>query len=129
MRMVPSPSATRRITRTSVPGSTCLIEYAIEEIYGLHDQRSSSSGFIVAGIAPPKVVFGLGQRADIELAVLARFVRKILNAGKRHEQRFIFSAARGQNCCDVAPLHILRIPSRRDADNHLVAGFNIPARR
>ena len=49
VRMVPSPSATRRITRTSVPGSACLIEYAIEETYGLHDHRSNSSAFIVLG--------------------------------------------------------------------------------
>src|SRR6266446_7887333 len=49
VRIFPSPSATRRITRTSDPCKTCLIEYAIEETYGEHDQRSSSSGFMVFG--------------------------------------------------------------------------------
>src|SRR5580765_5232432 len=49
VKIFPSPSATRRITRTSDPGSTRLTEYAIDETYGEHDQRSNSSGFIAFG--------------------------------------------------------------------------------
>src|SRR5712664_44743 len=59
LRICPSPSATRRTTRTSAPGKTCLIEYAIEETYGLQDHRSNSPAFIVFGSRRAKSSSGL----------------------------------------------------------------------
>src|SRR6266478_7073522 len=74
VRIFPSQSATRRITRTSEPGRTCLIEYAIEETYGEHDHRSSSSGFIVLGSRRAKSSSGLVRAETYSLRYLPLFL-------------------------------------------------------
>ena len=59
VRMLPSPSATRRITRTSVPFSSSLICSAIALIYGVQYQVSNSAGVMVLGSLRAKASSGL----------------------------------------------------------------------
>ena len=71
-------SATRRIVRTSVPGSTVLIWNLIEEIYGEQNQRSYSVGVIFRGSRSEKRIRRFRERADKKLPELTRMTGKNL---------------------------------------------------
>ena len=48
------------------------------------------------GIAPAEIVFGLGERADVEPAVDARLAGKLLDEGERRDDGVVLGPASGE---------------------------------
>ncbi len=123
-RILPSVSATRRIARTSVPGSTCLDLVADRRNVGRAEPAVVFGGRHATGIRARRAHRRAWSARSRKAAGIGRDGRKALRDRKRHEHGIVFRAAGG----DDARHHQRKAPRLRCCSWHrtVLPTANIP---